>query len=309
MIERRNFKRTQMNKITFAALLLFLIAAPKAHALNVFACEPEWGSLTHELAGDAVTVDVGTTALQDVHVIEAKPSLIAKVRRADLVVCSGADLEIGWLPQLIRQAGNPKVASGSGYFMASDQITTLEKPSKLDRSEGDIHPQGNPHFQLDPYRMLAIAKALDARLIELDPTKAALYQQHLADFSTRWTTAIKGWEAKAAPLKGRKVVVHHWSWIYLLTWLGMEQIGALEPKPGVPPTSAHLASLIELTKSSNTLAIISAAYQDPKPGIWLSEHTGVPALILPFTVGGDDKAKDLFGLFDSTIDKMLAVQK
>ena len=298
-----------MHKYTLLFVILAAFCAPSAHALQVFACEPEWGSLVHELAGDAVQVDVGTSALQDVHVIEAKPSLIAKVRRADLVVCSGADLEVGWLPQLIRQAGNPKVASGPGYFLASDQITTLEKPSKLDRSEGDIHPQGNPHFQLDPYRVLAIAKALDARLVELDAAHAAAYQQHLADFTTRWQAAIKNWETKAAPLKGRKIVVHHLSWVYLLQWLGMEQVGALEPKPGVPPTSAHLASLIELTKNAHALAIIRAAYQDTKPGDWLSEQTGVPAVTLPFTVGGDDKAKDLFGLFDSTIDKLLAVAK
>jgi len=289
--------------------LLFSIGVRSAGAFEVFACEPEWGALVHELAGDAVQVDVGTSALQDVHVIEAKPSLIAKVRRADLIVCSGADLEVGWLPQLIRQAGNPKVASGPGYFMASDQITTLEKPANLDRSEGDIHPGGNPHFQLDPYRVLAIAKALDARLAELDPAHAAIYQQKLADFMPRWQAAIKTWEAKAAPLKGRKVVVHHWSWIYLLQWLGMEQIGALEPKPGVPPTSGHLAGLVDLTKSSHALAILRAAYQDPKPGDWLAAQTGVPAVTLPFTVGGDDQAKDLFGLFDSTIDKLLAVAK
>jgi len=298
-----------MKKIYFAALLLFCLATPAAQAFEVFACEPEWGSLVHELAGDAVQVNVGTSALQDVHVIEAKPSLIAKVRRADLVVCSGADLEIGWLPQLIRQAGNPKVASGPGYFLASDQITTLEKPTSLDRSEGDIHPQGNPHFQLDPYRVLAIAKALDARLAQLDPAHAADYTKRLEDFSARWQASIKGWEAKAAPLKGRKVVVHHLSWIYLLNWLGIEQIGALEPKPGVPPTSGHLASLVELTKNAHALAILRAAYQDPKPGDWLAEQTGVPAVTLPFTVGGDDKSKDLFGLFDSTIDKLLAVAK
>ena len=298
-----------MNKYIIVIVLFLALAAPQAHALNVFACEPEWGSLLHELAGDAIQVDVGTSALQDVHVIEAKPSLIAKVRKADLIVCTGAELEVGWLPQLIRQSGNSKVASGPGYFLASDQITTLEKPAKLDRSEGDIHPGGNPHFQMDPYRILAIAKALDARLAELDPAKAATYKQKLDDFTTRWQTAIKGWEAKAAPLKGRKVVVHHWSWIYLLTWLNMEQIGALEPKPGVPPTSSHLASLVDLTKASNALAILRAAYQDPKPAEWLSERTGVPALMLPFTVGGDERSKDLFGLFDSTIDKLLAAQK
>jgi len=263
----------EMYKYLLTSCLLFLlIAAPDAHALNAFACEPEWGALLKEIAGDTIQVDVGTSALQDVHVIEAKPSLIAKVRRADLVVCSGADLEIGWLPQLIRQAGNPKVASGPGYFLASDQITTLEKPTSLDRSEGDIHPQGNPHFQMDPYRVLAIAKALAARLAQLDAGHAAAFQQHLADFTTRWQTATKAWEAKAAPLKGRKVVVHHLSWVYLLTWLGMEQVGALEPKPGVPPTSGHLASLVDITKSSHAFAILRAAYQDPKPGDWLAEQ-------------------------------------
>jgi len=298
-----------MYKYAFLLIVAALFTAPSAHALQAFACEPEWGSLLTELGGDTVQVDVGTSALQDVHVIEAKPSLIAKVRRADLVVCSGADLEVGWLPQLIKQAGNPKVASGPGYFLASDQITTLEKPSKLDRSEGDIHPQGNPHFQLDPYRVLAIAKALDARLAELDPPHAAQYRQRLADFTTRWTAAIGKWEAKAAPLKGRKVVVHHLSWVYLNTWLGLEQIGALEPKPGVPPTSAHLAGLVELAKNQHAFAILRAAYQDQKPGDWLSAQTGVPAVTLPFTVGGDAQAKDLFGLFDDTIDKLLAVAK
>jgi len=290
-------------------IALLLCLSPAAHALNIFACEPEWGSLLHELSPDKITIDVATNALQDVHVIEAKPSLIAKVRRADLVVCSGADLEIGWLPQLIRQAGNSKVASGAGYFMAADQITTLEKVALLDRAAGDVHPQGNPHFQLDPYRVLAIAKALDARLVQLDAANAAVYQQKLADFTARWQTAIKAWEAKAAPLKGRKVVVHHGSWIYLTQWLGIEQIGALEPKPGVPPTSAHLATLIDVTKSQHTLAIIRAAYQDPKPADWLAERTGVPAITLAYTVGGDAQAKDLFGLYDSTIDKLLGAIK
>src|SRR6185436_13545703 len=131
----------KMNKYTLALLLVCALMAPQAHALNVFACEPEWGSLLHELAGDVIQVDVGTSALQDVHQIEAKPSLIAKVRRADLVVCSGAELEVGWLPQLIKQSGNAKVASGAGWFMAAEQVQTLEKPTALDRAAGDIHPQ------------------------------------------------------------------------------------------------------------------------------------------------------------------------
>lgn len=290
-------------------LLAGAMATPAEAKLNVFACEPEWGSLVQELAGDKASIDVATSALQDVHQIEAKPSLIAKVRRADLIVCTGADLEVGWLPQLIRQAGNPKVASGAGNFMAASQVVTLDKPSQLNRADGDVHPQGNPHIQMDPYRMLTVAKALATRLGQLDAANAAVYQQRLADFSVRWNAAIKRWEAKAAPLKGRKVIVQHSSWVYLEKWLGLQQLDALEPKPGVPPTSAHLASLIGTAKGNNTLAIIRAAYQDPKSSQWLSGRTGVPAVALPLTVGGDPQSKDLFGLFDSTIDKLLGVAK
>ena len=300
-----------MNKYFIAIFLTAagLMSAQAQAKLRVFACEPEWASMLQELAGDKVDVDIATNALQDVHQIEAKPSLIAKLRSADLTVCDGAELEIGWLPKLVQQSGNQKVASGPGSFMAASQIVTLEKPTALDRANGDVHPEGNPHVQMDPHRMLTIAKALSARLAQLDPANAAVYQQRFADFSTRWSAAIARWTAKAAPLKGRNVVVHHNSWIYLTNWLGMHEIGALEPKPGVPPTSGHLASLIDITKSSNTLVIIRAAYQDPKASQWLSDHTGVPAVSLPFTVGGDAQAKDLFGLYDSTIDKLLGAVK
>jgi zinc/manganese transport system substrate-binding protein len=300
-----------MKLFAISALLLAagLVSGPAQAKLKVFACEPEWGSLLTELAGDKVDVDVGTTALQDVHVIEAKPSLIAKVRAADLVVCTGAQLEIGWLPQLIRQSGNSKVASGAGSFMAAAQVKTLEKPTALDRANGDVHPDGNPHIQMDPRRVLIVARQLDARLAQLDPANAATYQQRGADFEKRWLAAMVKWKAEAAPLKGRKVVVHHISWVYLWDWLGLQEIGALEPRPGVPPTAAHLSELVATTKNANTLAIVRAAYQDPKPADWLSERTGVPAVTLPFTVGGDAQSKDLFGLFDSTIAKLLGAAK
>jgi zinc/manganese transport system substrate-binding protein len=294
---------------TLTALLMTLFALPAFAKLQVFACEPEWGALVTEIAGDKVEVSVATTALQDVHQIDAKPSLIARVRKANLVVCTGADLEVGWLPQLIRQSGNRGVADGAGYFMAASQVTTLEKPAQLDRAAGDVHPDGNPHFQLDPWRVLKVAQGLAARLAQLDAANAGTYQQRMGDFSTRWQAAIKRWEAKAAPLKGRKVIVHHVSWVYLNEWLGLQQVGALEPKPGVPPTSAHLSGLIDIAKKEGVFAIISAAYQDPKPAQWLAERTGVHTVVLPFTVGGDAQSKDLFGLFDSTIDKLLGAVK
>jgi zinc/manganese transport system substrate-binding protein len=299
-----------MHRIVYICLVALAVVASTAHAeLRVFACEPEWGSMLTELAGDTIHVDVGTNALQDPHVVEARPSLIAKVRRADLVVCTGAELEVGWLPQLLRQAGNSKITAGPGYFMADSQVVTLNKPTQLDRANGDIHPDGNPHIQMDPYRLLAVAKVLSARLAELDAANAPVYTRRLADFSTRWNAAIRKWEAEAAPLKGRNLIVHHDAWVYLEQWLGLKQVDTLEPKPGVPPTSSHLASLIEVTRTSDVLAIVSAAYQDPKAGDWLAERTGVPAVVLPFTVGGDDKAKDLFGLYEDSIDRLLGALK
>jgi zinc/manganese transport system substrate-binding protein len=298
-----------MKKQIAFALLSALFALPSFARLQVFACEPEWGSLLQELAADKIDVSVGTTALQDVHQIDARPSLIAKVRKADLLVCTGADLEVGWLPQLIQQSGNQKVAGGAGYFMAASQVTTLDKPTQLDRAAGDVHPQGNPHIQMDPYRVLKVAAALSARLSALDAANASTYEQRLASFTTRWQAATRHWEEKAAPLKGRKIVVHHISWVYLNEWLRLDQIGALEPKPGVPPTSAHLSGLISTTKAAGAYAIISAAYQDQKPALWLSERTGVPAVVLPYTVGGDAQSTDLFHFFDSTIDKLLSAAK
>ncbi len=292
-------------RLLWLALAALTVSTTVQAKLRVFACEPEWASLTRELAGDSVEIDVATTALQDVHQIEARPSLIAKVRRADLIVCSGGGLEAGWLPQLLRQSGNAKVASGNGSFMAISAVTTLEKPTQLDRADGDVHAEGNPHIQMDPHRVLAVAKALARRLGVVDAGNANLYQTRLADFSARWTAAITRWEALAQPLKGRNLVVHHRSWIYLEQWLGLNEVGALEPKPGVPPTSAHLSGLIATTKQSNTLAIVHAAYQDSKASRWLSERSGVPALSLPLTVGGDAQSRDLFGLFDSTIAKLL----
>jgi zinc/manganese transport system substrate-binding protein len=294
-----------MKTFRILGLLACLAASPAFARLNVFACEPEWGALAQELAGDRIALGVATTALQDVHRIEARPSLIAKVRRADLLVCTGADLEAGWLPQLLRQSGNARVASGPGWFMAADQVATLDRPTSLDRAAGDVHPQGNPHLQLDPHRVLQVAQALSARLAALDPDNAAHYAQRLDDFATRWRAAIARWEAKAAPLKGKRIIVHHVSWVYLNHWLGLEQVGALEPRPGVPPTSAHLAGLIAAAKQAAPHAILVAAYQDPKAARWLSQRTGVPVVVLPYTVGGNAQAKDLFGLFDATLDLLL----
>lgn len=290
-------------------LLVFLtLWAPlAAHAaLNVFACEPEWGALASELGGDAVKVYTATTAMQDPHRIEARPSLIAQMRRANLAVCTGSELEIGWLPILLRQSGNAAIQPGQpGYFEAARYVALREKPAVLDRAQGDVHPGGNPHIQTDPRNIAKVAQALGARLVQIDPGQAALYQARLNDFNTRWTAAMARWQAQAAPLKGMPIVVQHRAFPYLEDWLGLKQVAVLEPKPGVEPSVSHLAGVAALLKTTPARAVLRAAYQNPRPAQWLSERANIPVVVVPFTVGGSPRAKDLFGLFDDTLDQLL----
>ncbi len=288
-----------------AASLLF-VALPSQAALNIFACEPEWASLSEEIGGDKVKVYSATTAKQDVHRIQARPSLIARMRRADLVVCTGAELEAGWLPLLLQRASNRKVQpSQPGYFMAAEQVERLDIPKVLDRSMGDVHAGGNPHIHLDPRRMQKIAQLLTQRLIEIDAANSEFYKARLKAFEQRWQAAIKRWQTEAAPLKGLAVVVHHKDWRYLLDWLGLEEVATLEPKPGLPPSASHLATLKTKMANQKAAMILRTAYQEARPSEWLSNKTGIPAVQLPYTVGGSKTAKDLFGLFDETLALML----
>lgn len=295
-------------KALFASIFLSLaLAAPAQAALRVLTCEPEWAALTRELAGDLAEVDSATTALQDPHRIEARPSLLAKARRADLLVCTGAELESGWLPLLQRQAGNGHIQPGQpGFFEASAQVPLLERPTQLDRSQGDVHAAGNPHVQLDPRRMATIATALTARLAQLDPANASRYAARNADFQSRWQAATARWQTQGAPLKGMTVVVHHSSFSYLADWLGLVVVGDLEPKPGVEPSAAHLAELLESLMVRPARAILRAAYMSAGPSQWLADKAGIAAVELPFTVGGAPGTDDLFGLFDVTLTRLLA---
>ncbi len=275
-------------------------------ALTIFATVPEWGALAEELGGDKVKVYVATNALQDPHHVEAKPSLIARARSADLVVATGAELEIGWLPLVTQQAGNPKVQAGKpGYFEAAPLVPMAEKPTRLDRAEGDVHPLGNPHIQTDPRNIARVAGPLSARLAEIDPANAAYYQARYKAFAERWTAAIARWQREAAPLKGVAVLVQHKGFPYLLDWLGMKEVAALEPKPGIEPTIAHLSEVLEIVQRNPVKMVIRAAYQSDRASQWIAERAKINVVALPFTVGGDDAAKDLFGLFDDTIQRLL----
>lgn len=294
----------------FVALGLTAIAVPAAATLKIFACEPEWAALAQELGGDRVSVYAATTALQDAHRIEARPSLIARVRSADLVICSGSDLESGWIPILLSQSGNEKIQPGSpGYFEASQYVARLEIPKVIDRSQGDIHPGGNPHVHTDPRNIAKIAQAFEERMAQLDPANADSYRSRGKSFRDRWQEAIVRWERDAAPLKGMPVVVYHKDFSYFIQWMGMKEAASLEPKPGIPPTPAHLAELVDRMKRAPAKAIIYSPYNSPQAAEFLSNKTNIPVVMLPFTVGGSDKARDLFGLFDDTIGRLLAAIK
>ena len=283
---------------------------PASAALKVFACEPEWAALTQELGGDSVTLYTATSGLQDPHYIQARPSLIAKLRRADLLVCTGAGLESGWLPVLLRRSANPRVQPGQpGYFMAADYIQLLDRPVELDRSKGDIHAEGDPHFITDPHSFLPIAQALTQRLQQLEPQQKGSYQQRMLHFEQRWQQALQRWQQQAQPLKGIAVISQHKSWSYLLQWLEIKEVVRLEAKPGIPPSTAHLQKVLLQIKQQPVAMVLRASYQDDTPAQWLQQQTGIPEVVLPYTVGGNSRATDLFSLFDDTLARLLSALK
>ncbi len=275
-----------MKKILLTVIAL--VAANVAQAdLRIFATVPEWGALAKEIGGDKVKVYSATSAFQDPHRIEAKPSLLAQARLAGLVVAAGADLEIGWLPLVLRDSGNAAIQPGRpGYFEAAAQVNRLDIPSVVDRAHGDVHAAGNPHIQFDPRNVLKVGEKLAARMAELDAANAAAYQAGHAAFASKWQAAIVRWEKEAAPLKGLPVLVHHQSFAYLSHWLGLKEVGSLEPKPGIEPTSGQLSGLVARQQNAPAKMVLRTAYQSDGPSQWIAGKTGIPAVMLPFTVCG-----------------------
>ena len=297
-----------MKKIIIVSMLLLAPLVSKAD-LNVFTCEPEWSALAGVIGGNNIKTSSATNALQDPHYIQARPSLISKVGRADLIVCSGAQLEIGWLPMLLRKGNNPDVLPGSpGFLEASMYVKRLDTAASSDRSQGDVHPGGNPHIQTNPHNILLVAYAMAERMAQLDSDNTKTYQQNLLNFSHDWSNAIVAWEKRAADLRGKRVIAHHKSWVYLENWLGLEEVATLEPVPGVPPTATHLADLLNRFGNGGADFIIRAPFQSAKASKWLSERTDIPAFLLPLTVGGTDQATDLYKWFDDILNRLLNVE-
>ncbi len=293
-------KRTALAAALAAAALA--AASPADAQLRILACEPEWAALAEEIGGEDASVHSATHGGQDAHYIRARPSLIAKARSAKVLFCSGADLEVGWLPVLLERGAGRIIQPGQpGNIMAADHVEVLERPQVVDRSLGDIHPGGNPHVHLDPGNIAILAEVLAGRLERIDPERAEAYRQRLASFQTRWAEATAGWRARAEKLRGMKVVVYHKAWVYLLRWAGLDRVAVLERVPGVPPTASHLVEVLDQVRNSGARAILRAPHEPGDASEWLSGKTGIPVVELPFTVGGRPEATDLFSLFDSTL--------
>lgn len=287
-----------------AAIALTVLAAPAQATLRIFACEPEWGALAAVIGGDKVSVYVATSAQQDPHHIDARPSLVAQVRKADLVVCTGAGLEVGWLPVLLARSANPALKN-ERLFFAAEKVPRLGVPAgPVDRSQGDVHPEGNPHVHLDPRRMITIGNALAAAFAAIDTANAAGYAANGRQFESAMSAAIAGWEKTAAALRGRNVIVYHDAWVYLNDWLGLKQVATLEPLPGIPPGGQHLATVAKIAQSQGVLAVLHTTYDDNKAVKWLAQHGGGCTIALPYTVGGDAQAKDLQSFYETLVNRI-----
>ena len=295
-----------MVRMRIEALLLAaaIVAPAEAHALTVFACEPEWASLTRSLLPEA-RIHVATHAGQDPHHIEARPSLIAQLRNADLAVCTGAALESGWLPTLQQRAGNPRVQD---VFFAADHASLIDpQPGAIGTPwAGDIHAEGNPHLHTDPRRLLEVLPALSARLSLIAPEEKGRIDERRRALELRWRQQIAQWEQRAAALRGREVVAQHATFGYLWQWLGMRQIADLEPRPGMAPTPGHLQRLLEGLRARPPAAVVIASHHDPRPARWLTSQLGpsVPLLVLPATVTDASSPEALIGWLDGVIEAL-----
>ena len=299
-----------ISRTTLFALVLALASSLAYADLRVFATVPEWGALAEALGGDKVKVYTATTGLQDPHRIQARPSLIANARNANLLVATGAGLEAGWLPLTLRESNNPAIQGGQpGYFEASAYVRMLNVPPVVDRTMGDVHAEGNPHIQTDPRNLLPIARALSARMAQLDPENAAYYRARGEQFQKDWQANLARWQKEAAPLRGVKVWVQHDGYPYMNQWLALNQVGVLEPRPGIEASSKQLADLLIRQQTLQGRMIIASAYMNDAPAKWFSEKAGIPEVVLPFTVGGNDHARSLSGLYDETLARLLAALK
>ncbi len=299
-------------RIVLAALVAALAwAAPAQAAIKVIATTQDLAALVSEVGGDKVSVEALARGYQDPHFVEAKPSFVLKLHSADLLVVVGRELEMGWLPALITQSRNAKIQPGSaGYFDASLTARILDMPTgQVTRAMGDVHPQGNPHYWLDPGNGRRIAQAIQKKLTEMSAADAAYFQQRYAEFDRRLTEAEGRWRAALAPYKGTKVVTYHRSWPNFAEAFGLDVVGYVEPKPGIPPSPAHQLALTHEMKRQGIKVILVEPYFDLKTPNAIARDTGAQVLVLTPSVGGVKQATDYMTLFDYNVNLLVAALK
>jgi zinc/manganese transport system substrate-binding protein len=286
------------------AVLIGAFAVPAFAGPRVVTTTEGLAAVAREVAGDRATVESLSRGVQDPHFVDANPLFAVKLRGADLLVDVGLELEAGWLPPLVTQSRNARILPGGpGRFTAASVVTVLEVPTgTVDRSQGDIHPGGNPHFMADPRRAVQVAKALAERLATIDAAGAATYRQRAAAFSARIDTALVRWQAQLAPVKGRAIFTHHRTLIYFLEWTGLRSAGEMEPRPGVPPPPAHLADLVQVAKRDGVKAAVVESYYDQRSDELVARLSGARLVVIPGDVGGDPAARG----YEPWIDLLVA---
>jgi zinc/manganese transport system substrate-binding protein len=299
--------------ITWAVAAVLAVAAPALAAgkLNVIATTEDLASLVREVGGDRIDVEGLARGYQDPHFVEPKPSFILKMNKADLLVAVGRELEIGWLPPLITQSRNPKIQPGAaGYLDASLTVKILELPTgQITRAMGDVHPQGNPHYWLDPANGRRIAQAVQKKLAELQPADASYFAGRYADFDKRLAAAEQRWDGQMSSYKGLKVVTYHRSWANFVDRFGLDVIGYIEPRPGIPPSPSHTLDLIQEMKRQGVKVILVEPYFDLKTPNAIARDTGARVLVMAPSVGGEKEITDYLKLFDYDITMLVTALK
>ncbi|MCX7737887.1 MAG: zinc ABC transporter substrate-binding protein [Hydrogenothermaceae bacterium] len=284
--------------------LMFLFFTVAKGEIKVVTTYPYIASITKEIVKEKGKVESLAEGIFDPHFVVPKPSLTIKLRDADLLVINGAGLEVGWLPPLLNQANNLKINPSSvGFLDLSNLVNLIDKPENTSRAYGDIHPEGNPHFHLNPNNIPILADAITQKLCRLDQYNCQYYKNNYSSFKERWDSKIKEWDVRMSPLRGKKFIQYHKLFDYFLLRYGLKSVGTLELLPGIPPNAKHVDSLIDLVRNEKVDRVLQDVYHPQKPANFISEKTGVRITILPHDVGAVPEAKDIYSLFDEIVKR------
>ncbi|PIQ24743.1 adhesin [bacterium (Candidatus Blackallbacteria) CG13_big_fil_rev_8_21_14_2_50_49_14] len=293
-------------RCVFTVFAFLSLSAPAFARLEVVTAYPYISELVKEIGKNQLQTNALARGDWDPHFVVARPSLIARLRKADLLIINGAQLEIGWLPPLLRQANNAKIQPGQpGFLELSNFVHLIQKPQSVSRAMGDVHPQGNPHFITDPHNIPPLAKAISDKLCQMEPSSCSVFQSNRDQFLKRWKSQLKVWDQKLARLKGQKVLEYHRLHDYLLQRYGLILFKTIEPLPGIPPSPAYMQETVLLVKGEKISLNLRGVYNPEDPSRFVSEKTGLRLVTLPHDVGAVPEARDLFSFYDTLVTRLV----